>query len=83
MKRPTLKAFLKSRKLLVVMIPLGVFLIIWVSWITGLIVLGMTIAFGYSHWQGARVCCACAQEIPYGSRYCLACGAKFKGGNKP
>ncbi len=77
MKRPTLKVFLKSRKLLLAVVPVGIVLIIWVSWITGLILLAMAILFGYNNWQIARVCCVCDQEIPYGSRYCLACGAKF------
>ena len=79
MKIPTLKTYLKGRKVILVLIPLIVAVLTWVEWIVGLSMLGMAILFIYSNWCCTRACCACNLEVPYGSRYCLGCGTKLEG----
>ncbi len=77
MKRPTLKVFLRARRFTLAVGLIGSVLILWVSWIPGLVFLGLFLIFGYGRWDEARLCCACDKSVLYSSNYCPACGKKF------
>ncbi|KKN59529.1 hypothetical protein LCGC14_0541430 [marine sediment metagenome] len=77
MKKPTLKMFLGTVKFPLVIGLIAVGMLFWIGWIQGLVMLGIVLLFGYQRWFTTRVCCTCVTQVPYGSHYCPACGAKF------